>query len=58
VPFSLSASLAVGVVGQLAPAVVDQLPTEGTVELYEFYAAEIIELVEPVTGYIVESQVS
>ncbi|MDV7399502.1 porin PorA family protein, partial [Arthrospira platensis SPKY1] len=54
----MSASLAAGVVGQLAPAVVDQLPTEGTVELYEFYTADITEWVEPVTGYIVESQVS
>lgn len=57
-PFSLAASLAVGLIGRLAPDQVDALPVTGDVDLFEFYSAEMTYLVEPVTGTIVETTMS
>lgn len=53
-PTSVPASLAKGLVGQLAPELADQVPAEGNLDLYEFYSAENEFLVEPLTGQIVE----
>ncbi len=53
-PLSVPASLAQGLVGQLAPELADQVPAEGSLDLYEFYSAENEYLVEPLTGQIVE----
>lgn len=57
VPFTLPASLAAGLIGRVAPELVDQLPASGNVDLFEFYASDVTVLVEPATGVIVDTAV-
>lgn len=53
-PTKVPAALAAGVVGKLAPALADQVPASGDLELYEFYSAENEFLIDPVTGQVVD----
>lgn len=57
-PTEVPVALANGIVGSLAPELADQIPAEGNLSLYEFYSAENEFLVEPLTGQIVEGNLS